>query len=69
MDRKQKIKALELIAKGTPTQKAVKLACMPEIMVVFSNAEADALELSGYDGKVIHLVTHIPDGKGGFYIK
>ncbi len=69
MDRKQKIKVLELIAKGTPTQKAVKLAGMPEIMVVFSNAELEALELTGYKGQIIHLETHVSDGKGGFYIK
>lgn len=63
MDRKQKIKALELIAKGTPAQKAVKLAVLPEIMVVTSIPELEALELSGYEGKVIHIVKHISDGQ------
>ena len=67
MDRKQKIKALELIAKGTPPQKAVKLATMPMYMVFFSKAETKAFELEfpNYDGTIVNIVKHVHDGKGG----
>ncbi len=69
MTREQKIKALAMIAKGTTPGKAVKLAGMPDCLIVKSRAEAEAIRLIGYEGKIIRIVICIPDGEGGIIRK
>lgn len=56
MDRKQKLKLLNLVSQGTPIKQAIEVVLMPEIMVVFDKQEAEQIKASGYDGKFIILV-------------
>ena len=56
MDRKEKIRALQLIKDGMNAQQAVELAAMPEPLICLSQAEADQAKAKGYTGNIIILV-------------
>ena len=53
MNREQKIKALQLIKEGTTPKQAVKLAEMPETMVVIGREEAERVKAEGFTGNLI----------------